>query len=577
MAPIVEKFPGDGNSDANTPPESIFLPNLAHNISKTLPLLRDLKTVSAWYAAETDKPLEILFEVNLADHATRCRYRGSEQGIPVTDYGHQLPLQGVVQVAEGACPYAGFEMMADDPIFREWHNSKNWPKVLTIDSETGAEQEDREKADSHCAAYFVETPTEDGGSLQIQQVVFLPVGEPKTILCAGKSDFTLMLHGYFFPNAGRTGVDIRDDINNEADIKKRWDYQLYHHGTLPLVVPALERFVKTGKLSEEKVRTLTEALEKSDTFDRCRQSICRDKQWVRRLKASCPVWEQLDNPDEEILEIPAPPNSTPNRPYEVFPNLREIAGGHVITFRGDPRLTTRKKASKWPVELLTQMLDIPVESIFGNRELLKYFVEFLKDCATDTGFDTADILQRLTRTVFNTLAVEQIRANRSEVKNFLALLPSSSCFPISKDIPEEVFRGLFQLKLHVLLVPEDLMPDEHVTQKERNLCDADAVEILKFLSTLEEKKEYANPKSTLVQNVIAASNWDALQTQCHALEIFVAHDYRIKSNVFLFLSQLTELRVIKGVYFPTHLPMKIPRQQIFSKLLTRTLLPLSTM
>ena len=543
LAPIIEKFPGDGNSDGNIPPESIFLPNLAHNISKTLPLLRDLKTVSAWYAPETDKRLETLFEVNLAKNATRCRYRGSEQGIPVTDYGHQFPLQGVVKVKEQACPYAGYEMMADDPIFRELPQSESWPTVITIDAETGAEGDDREKSDSHCAAYFVETPTEDEGMLHIQRAVFLPVGEPReTIPCDGKSDFTLMLHGGFFLDPGRKDVDIRDDINNETDVKSNWNHHLARQGTLPLVVPALERFVKAGTLSEERVRTLTEALEKSDTFDRCRQSICRDKQWVRRLKASCPVWEQLDNPDEEILEIPSPPNSTPNRPYEVFPNLGEIAGIHVITFRGDPRLTIRKSASKWPVELLTQMLDIPVESIFGNRELLRYFVEFLKDCATDTGFDTADILQRLTRTVFNTLAVEQLRANRSEVKNFLALLPSSSCFPISKDIPEEVFRGLFQLKLHVLLVPEDLIPDEHVTQKERNLCDADAVAILKFLSTLEEKEEYTNPKSTLVQNVIAASNWDALQAQCHALEIFTAYDCRIKSDVFVSLSQLRELR-----------------------------------
>ena len=541
LAPIIEKFPGDGNSDGNIPPESIFLPNLAHNISKTLPLLRDLKTVSAWYAPETDKRLETLFEVNLAKNATRCRYRGSEQGIPVTDYGHQFPLQGVVKVKEQACPYAGYEMMADDPIFRELPQSESWPTVITIDAETGAEGDDREKSDSHCAAYFVETPTEDEGMLHIQRAVFLPVGEPReTIPCDGKSDFTLMLHGGFFLDPGRKDVDIRDDINNETDVKSNWNHHLARQGTLPLVVPALERFVKAGTLSEERVRTLTEALEKSDTFDRCRQSICRDKQWVRRLKASCPVWEQLDNPDEEILEIPSPPNSTPNRPYEVFPNLGEIAGGHVITFRGDPRLTTRKKASKWPVELLTHILDIPVESVFGNRELLKYFVEFLKDCATDTGFDTADILQRLTRTVFNTLAVEQIRANRSEVKNFLALLPSSSCFPISKDIPEEVFRGLFQLKLHVLLVPEDLIPDEHVTQKERNLCDADAVAILKFLSTLEEKEEYTNPKSTLVQNVIAASNWDALQAQCHALEIFTAYDCLTKSNVALSLNQLRE-------------------------------------
>ena len=228
LAPIVENFPGA----ENTPPESIFLPNLAHNISKTLPLLRDLKTVSAWYTTETDKRLETLFEVNLAKNATRCRYRGSEQGIPVTDYGHQLPLQGVVKVTEQSCPYTGFEMMADDPIFRELRNSENWPKVGTIDSETGAEREDREKADSHCAAYFVETPTEDEGKLRIQWAVFLPVGEPReTIPCDGKSDFTLMLHGGFFLDPGRKDVEIRNNINNVPDVRSELESR-----TCPLTV-----------------------------------------------------------------------------------------------------------------------------------------------------------------------------------------------------------------------------------------------------------------------------------------------------------------------------------------------------
>ena len=535
--PIFKKFPGD----QYTPPVSIFPLDLARNISKTLPLLRDLKTVSAWYA-DTDKRLETLFEVNLAGHATRCRYRGSEQGISTTDYGGQLPLQGVVKVQEQSCQYAGFEMMVGGSRFRKLQNSDSWPTVGTINPKTGAEQEDKEKADSHCAAYFVETPTEDEGKLRIQWAVFLPVGDPKETPCDGKSNFTLMLHGYFFLDPGRKDVEIRNNINNVPDVRSEWNRELARYGTLPLVVPALKHFVKAGKLSEEKVRKLTEALEKSEFFNQGRPSICRDQQWVRRLKASGPVWEQLDNPDEEILEIPTPPNSAPDRPHEVFPNLREIAGVHVITFCDDPRLTTRKSASKWPVELLTQMLDIPVEAVFGNREMLKYFVDFLRDCAEDTEFDASDILQRLMRNAFNTIALEQFHANRSEIKNFLTLLPPTSCFPISQSIPEEVFRGLFQLELHALLVPEDLIPDEHSTQTEIHLCDADAVATLKFLSTLEEKEEYTNPKSTLVQKIIAASHWDTIQAQCDALKIFTAHDCRIKSDVFVSLSQLRELR-----------------------------------
>ena len=99
------------------PPASIFFPNLAHHIGKTLPLLRDLKTVSAWAADGKDRNLEMRFEVNLEENAKRCRYRGSESGISTTDYGRQLPLQGDVKVTEQSrinqCSYAGFEMMAD--------------------------------------------------------------------------------------------------------------------------------------------------------------------------------------------------------------------------------------------------------------------------------------------------------------------------------------------------------------------------------------------------------------------------------------------------------------------------------
>ena len=406
VSPIRGNFPGD----ENMPPASIFFPNLAHHIGKTLPLLRDLKTVSAWAADGKDRNLEMRFEVNLEENAKRCRYRGSESGISTTDYGRQLPLQGDVKVTEQSrinqCSYAGFEMMADHPIFRELPSSQSWPAVGTIDPKTGAEREEKEKADSHCAAYFVETPAEDGGSLRIQWAVFLPVGDPKeTKSCEGKSDFTLTLHGYFFPNAGRTDIDLPDDINqpigrdfsSESDIRPAWNRELLVSGTLPLVIPALDRFVAARNLDDPTVHKLTGALQKSKTFNQYRRFICRDTQWVRRLRAHGSAWEQLDNPNAEILEIPPPPNSAPNRPDEVFPNLRELARQHVIVFHGDPRLTAQKEASKWRPELLTLMLrDVPVEAVFGDRGMLKYFVRFLKDCAQRIRcLDVSDALQEL--------------------------------------------------------------------------------------------------------------------------------------------------------------------------------------
>ena len=552
LAPIRGNFPGD----ENMPPASIFRPNLAHHIGKTLPLLRDLKTVSAWAADGKDRKLEMRFEVNLEENAKRCRYRGSEKGISTTDYGRQLPLQGDVKVMEQSrinqCSFAGFEMMADHPIFRELPSSPSWPAVGTIDPETGAEREEKEKADSHCAAYFVETPAEDGGSLRIQWAVFLPVGDrEETIPCDGKSDFMLVIHGHFFPDAGRTGVDFGeqgadDKINSDTDVKfvkSKWNSELRDHGTLPLVVPALERFVKERKFSEEKVLRLTEALKKSEIFEQHRPFICRDTQWVRRLKASCTAWEQLDNPNEEILEIPPPPNSAPNRPNEVFPNLRELASQHVIVFHGDPRLTAQKEASKWHAELLAQMLrDVPVEDVFGNREMLKYFVDFLKDCTEDALSGVFDVLQQLISQAFATIDLGQLRGNRSEIKNYLALLGKNSCFPITKNLSGEVFQSLFQLALRILLVPEDLLPEEHHQLLVESLCNEDAVKILRFLSALRENGELTRSERRLVQQVIAASHWDEIRAQCDSLNIFTAYDCRVRGDVSVSLSRLTELK-----------------------------------
>ena len=552
LAPIRGNFPGD----ENMPPASIFRPNLALHIGETLPLLRDLKTVSAWAADGKDRKLEMRFEVNLEENAKRCRYRGSEKGISTTDYGRQLPLEGDVKVTEQSrinqCSYAGFEMMADYPIFRELPSSPSWPAVGTIDPETGAEREEKEKADSHCAAYFVETPAEDGGSLRIQWAVFLPVGDrEETIPCDGKSDFTLVIHGHFFPDAGRTGVDFGeqgadDKINSDTDVKfvkSKWNSELRDHGTLPLVVPALERFVKEGKLSEEKVLRLTEALKKSEIFEQHRPFICRNTQWVRKLRAHGTVWEQLDNPNEEILEIPPPPNSAPNRPNEVFPNLRELASQHVIVFHGDPRLTAQKEASKWHAELLAQMLrDVPVEAVFGNREMLKYFVAFLKDCAQATRFDVSDALQELMQKAFNAIPLAELKRNRSKIKDFLALLPSNSCFRIPESISEGLFRGLVLSGLRVILVPKDLIPEEPHQLLVESLCNEDAVEILKFVSTLGENREFDQPEHTLVLQVINASRWDEIRAQCDSFRIFTAYDCRSESDVSISLSQLRELK-----------------------------------
>ena len=547
--------------DDNGGTELISQPDLAYEISKTLPMLRHLKSVSVW-DLRADGRSEKLFQVNLEDGARRCRYRGHEQGISTTAHTDRLPLKGTVN----QCLYAGFEQTLNLPIFDRLRQSDYWPTVFGIDS-SGAEQSNKEKADPHCAAYFVETPAEGRGALQIQQAVFLPVGDPiETKPCEGNSDFTLMLHGYFFPNPGRTDIEISKDgiddtVSNEAEVRSKWNYEMFVSGTLPLIILALNQFAKEGNLSDEKVSRLTEALEKSNTFRQYREFICGDTQWVRKLTASGTAWELLNNPHAEILEIPTPPNSALDCPDRVFPNLSEIARQHVITFCDDPRLTAQEAASKWSPELLTQLLfDSPVEDVFGSRGMLRYLAEFLKNCDQDARYDVSNVLQRLVTEAFDTVPLEQLRSNRSEVKNYLALLRNNSCFPIPKDLSEEVFQRLFQLEVRALLVPEGLIPEEPHQLLVERLCNEDAVEILRAISTLSENRELKRPERGLVQQVIKVSGWDGIRAQCDSFKIFTAYNCRTRTNVSISLNQLTELQC-NGMLFAYPISQAIHLQQ----------------
>ena len=221
----------------------------------------------------------------------------------------------------------------------------------------------------------------------------------------------------------------------------------------------------------------------------------------------------------------------------------------MITFCDAPRLTAQKAASKWPPELLTQMLHaVPVETVFEDRSMLKYLVRFLKICAQNTRFDVLEAIQGLVLEAFNRFGLGQLRSNRSEIKNYLAHLRSGSCFSIPEGISEEVFQGLVLSGLRVLLVPEDLIPVEPHQLLVESLCNEDVVKILRFVSTLGENRELERPERTLVQQVIAASHWDEIRAQCDSFKIFTAYDCRKKRDVSISFGQLRE-RKRKGMLF----------------------------
>ena len=98
------------------------------------------------------------------------------------------------------------------------------------------------------------------------------------------------------------------------------------------------------------------------------------------------------------------------------------------------------------------------------------------------------------------------------------------------------------------MVPEDLIPEEPHQLLVESLCDEDAVKMLEFVSTLGDNRALKGLERTLVQQVIKASHWDEIHSQCDSFRIFTAYDCRKEKDLSISFRQLRELRR-KGMLF----------------------------
>ncbi|MBI1924752.1 hypothetical protein HYR99_10915 [Candidatus Poribacteria bacterium] len=550
-SPINNDFPGDKSPDA------VFRQDFDEPIAQILPMLRHLKTVQGWIAPNADGPLTKVFDVTLVELAQRCRFLAIDAGV-------ELPLAGRIRVSGSPShqyPFGGVEAVPKNEIFQNLKALNSWPISRTRNSVTGLPAEDKNKVRPHCAAYFTEAPATDKGGLSIRWAVFLPMDESEeNYSCEGNFDFTLTLHGYFFPDAGRASVEFGDgkllnEIQDENTLRHEWNRYLAIEGTLPLILPALKQFVQAAHLSAPKIKALTAALQDSARFKADRTHICKRGQWVYLLTPSGMAWQLLDDLNQAIFEIPKPPDSAPNRPIEVFPQLKVLSNLHVITFHEFPRLTL-KRPEEWSQELLDLLLDISVEDVFGSKVKLEYLVDFLEDCVeTETRFAISETLCRIVREAFNTVELSRLRQNKSDVKAFLGFLPPGERFDIKTDATDSVMRELFKLDVSILLIPKDFAPEEQTTQPRSQLPATDAANILKCLA-MQSDADFLKVRTDIALEVIQSSDRETLCFRCGGLKLFKTYDCASQKGGFLSFNELNQNRLAGRLFVYSNPPDK---------------------
>ena len=304
--PIEPFFPGDRN------PDDLFGLKQLGRVPTLLPLLAHLQTIDIALAGGTRFGIQI--------------DTGSSRRIPLdarqveTSSTPRSFVGKVTSTSPGANVqhlYSGQECCPRDQQLTEIAAHEKWPRRFATDPNTGRSHQVQEKAWAHAAACCVASRMpESHGELRLHWAVFLPLGQPKSIEitdCAWSVD--IFLHGWFFPNSGRTAVEAIEeeesesasaasDAGNSGTVRRNWNQRLARCGTLLLVPSALAAIADQCQWDDQTTAKFTHALQHSPLFTRFAADICQRDGWVRRLVANGGyAWQRIPA-DTAVYEIP---------------------------------------------------------------------------------------------------------------------------------------------------------------------------------------------------------------------------------------------------------------------------------
>lgn len=498
--------------------ETEFQVELAHELAELLPLLKHVKHVQV-HDGQT------LQEVKLGDDAQQC----------VDSFGDLVSLtspsslQGSVNVSachptsEARTPnkhsYYGYQALLNQNELLALKESEDWPTI--IPTRWDAKVAEKQKAEPHCAAVLHARPSSSGTSkLIIRWAVFLPTAEmpdgtPITEISLKTPDqeaayhYVLTLHGFFFLQGDRRR--IRDWSNRSKNgVLQIWNQILAEQGTLRLLLPTLEDFAR--ERSAKAVKEFTDALRQSSLYKTYKEYICAEGSWVYTVDFKVPTqsrWHFLKS-EEVLLAIP---QLIFRLLPEIFPNLEEVCGNRIITFKEWPQLTNTSRISPWKISDIVQLLQgaaTRAPETCADENLIQALDTFLSHTTHNLADQVVDELKQLLHQAF-TEADFQPAQNLSSL--LIRKLPQNTLLGIPSTIPAQLRQNLIKLKTSCLLLPENVIPSSNL-QLPISLSELDAYLILSTLqaqvSGSSAAAEFAVTIFSQIRSRQSTKNWQRI-------------------------------------------------------------------
>jgi hypothetical protein len=457
---IISEFPGDDERLLSF----LFEPDLAQKLASLLPLLRRITSIRFWHADEKAAKISMHFQVLIKEGSNRVEL--TEGSGIVREIAGTIGYQYNGNVPQSySLVYSGDESLPDVQELRLLRQSPFWPKSYIRD-ELNVSKEAPDKSREHCAAVFSRSNEKQSGILKIRWAVFLPVEEAKEeVPCSGDSCYRLTLHGYFFVDAGRIDIEgLQETVNtsvnaseiqNEKELRRIWNMRLANQGTLPLILSALEKFIYKARLSADDVWYLSDALRKSDLFQRNKENICSSSLWACCLTRKGKEWNVLPS-ESQILPLLRPPTSEPDRPWNTLPKLESLENRKIIFLQKDAPHLIPNPLPQWNESYLLEILHFDEKDVFSNLGKLEYLHDFLADSAVNPFLQLGSLQERLREILNNAFITlgNDLRQYRKKVQEIVSFLDADSRYAIRQDAPQ-IMCELQRCKTRSLILPNE--------------------------------------------------------------------------------------------------------------------------
>ncbi|MFA0493005.1 sacsin N-terminal ATP-binding-like domain-containing protein [Vibrio sp. 10N.222.54.B11] len=511
--------------------------NLASQLGQLFPMLKHLRTIQGCsFAANESDPRE-LFSTEIEQPIDRIHFptiNGEEEwsgSIRVNSYSAEQAK---------SINYVGNESILVSEQLNQLKENKFWPISYARDA-LGKEQKVQDKAQPHSATILLATPSAAQAKLTVRWAVFLPLGEQDTseekqvfeVAIAGNTSFDILLHGYFFIDAGRVGIHGRKsigyrealDIDSEDTATQEWNRLLANEGTLPSLLVSVALAASKWRLNTQQVDSLAWGIQqflKHRMGSPCHEPITSKNQWVYRLQSSSKSWDLVDI-SRPVRILPKPNSDEYERIWQTLPALMESADEFVYIENEKPNIISSNNAC-WQQHELVRLFESVKSEIFESQKLLGYLADFLHSLNHESIYSDRcqSVLIQLAQSAFKSIPLTKLSLNGAAIRRFVGYIRSSSRWAVKLDKEEQPLWNVFaSVKSSKLFVPAFL--DGEIRRSSGALSFDDADGVLSQLGMQElNDKQLGKVTDTILDNFKGKEKQRLLQHH-DSLKLFLAY------------------------------------------------------